>query len=114
MDSKTNWVLRIAPILDHIIVSQWYACEGSIPVSGNVSLLQRRELHLTVDVARQPFEVHHYPVYHLPRCRHAVGQQPSQAQAISLGPRKGDGLVQRLVAQNFKASFHDLICLVNC
>ena len=76
-----------------------------------VSLLQRRQLHVTVDVARQPFEVHHYPVHHLPRRRHAVGQQPSQSQALSLAPRKGDGSVQRLVAQNFEASFHDLILL---
>jgi hypothetical protein len=52
-------------------------------------------------------------VYHLRRRRYAVGQQPAQAQPRSLTPRKGDRSVQCLVAQNFKASFHDLILLAS-
>jgi hypothetical protein len=37
-----------------------------------VSLLQRRELHVSIDVPGQPIEVRHHPLHHLPRRRHLM------------------------------------------
>ena len=49
-----------------------------------VSLLQRREQHVAIDVAGQPLEVRHHPLHHLPRRRHAVGQQAAETETIPL------------------------------
>ncbi len=74
-----------------------------------VSLLQRRQLHVAIDVPRQAIEIRHHPLHHLPRRRDVIGQQPGKAEAIPLPARKGDGLIHRLVAEDVEAAFHGVL-----
>jgi hypothetical protein len=69
-----------------------------------VSLLQRRELHVSIDVPGQPIEVRHHPLHHLTRRRHLVRQQPPEAETLPVAPPEGDGSVERLVTENVGAA----------
>ena len=71
-----------------------------------VSLLQRRQQHVPIDVPRQPFQVRHHPIDQLRLVATRCGQQPAQTETIPFFPAEGDRSVQRLVAQNVEAAFH--------
>jgi len=70
-----------------------------------VPLLQRRQQHVPVDVARQPIQVRHHAVDHLSLGGHAVRKQSPQAQTIPLLPSEHKGSIERLVAKDVEAAF---------
>ena len=71
-----------------------------------IPLLQRRQQHVAIDVARQPIQVRHHAVHHLPTRGHPIGQQAAQAQPLPLVASERDGLVPRLVTKDLKPAFH--------
>ena len=69
-----------------------------------VTLLHRGERHVPVDVARQHPEALHRPIDELSLGGDRVRQQALQSQAQTLLAREGNGLVERLVAQDVEGS----------
>src|SRR6185503_13216723 len=79
-------------VLDHCLVEETL-----------VALLQSRQEHISIDVARQALEVHHEPVDHLSVGRDTIGKEPGQAQAIPFGPAERDRSIERFVTEHVKA-----------
>ena len=91
-------------------VDEWQdpidVCVDELVEEPLVPLLQRRQQHVAIDVARQPLQVVHHPLHHLPVGRHAMREQSTQTQAIAVAPAERNRPVERLVPKHVEATFH--------
>ena len=69
-----------------------------------VPFLERRQQHVSIDVARQSLEVHHDPIDHLSVGGDAIGKESGQAEPISVVPLEGNGSIERLVTEDVKTA----------
>ena len=69
-----------------------------------VSLLECRQQHVSIDVARQSLEVHHDPIDHLSVGGDAIGKESGQAEPISVVPLEGNGSIERLVTEDVETA----------
>src|SRR5262249_45977790 len=74
-----------------------------------VSLLETRQQHVAIDVPLEAVQVLDDAAHHLFPGRDAVRQQPAKAQAVAVPSPEGDGLIERLVAEDVEPSLHDCV-----